>query len=188
MEFILIRHTRCEVPPGVCYGHLDLPLCSSAAADIALTLNATPVVDVVFTSPSERCLRLARQLAQRDRCHLVVLDGLRELNFGAWEGMCWDDIPRASSDYWALDPWNRAPPNGESESELCARVERAYRQMTSGGSQRIGIVAHGGPLRLLRCLILGKSMSERWEWAVALGESRIIPGCIANDRCNGPID
>jgi broad specificity phosphatase PhoE len=102
--------------------------------------------------------------------------------------MRWDDIARSSSDDWAMDPWNRAPPNGERESELCARVERAYREMASRGSQRIGVVAHGGPLRLLRCLILGKSMSERWEWAVALGESRIIHSRVGNDRCNGPID
>jgi alpha-ribazole phosphatase len=129
MEFALIRHTRCEVAAGTCYGHLDVPLASTAAADIELTLSRVPPVDLVFSSPSQRCHSLARAIATRDGCEMELREDLRELNFGRWEGVRWDDIPRALSDTWAADPWNNAPPNGESESQLWLRAARVTEEL-----------------------------------------------------------
>jgi alpha-ribazole phosphatase len=122
VELALIRHTRCDVPAGTCYGHLDVPLAHTASADIELTLSRVPPVDLVFSSPSRRCHSLAQALAARDQCEIRVRDELRELNFGTWEGRRWDDIRRSESDTWAADPWNIAPPNGESENQLWQRV------------------------------------------------------------------
>jgi len=174
MEFVLIRHTACDIEPGVCYGRLDVPLRSSAAEDIERTLRSVPGVSAIFASPSQRCDRLARRLAQRDACELTLLPELRELDFGAWEGLHWNDVPRELSDRWADDPWNRAPPDGETEAQLFERVERAYHRIASCGVARIAIVAHGGPLRLMRCLILGLPASERWSWSIATGEAHRI--------------
>jgi alpha-ribazole phosphatase len=169
MEFVLIRHTACEAP-GLCYGHLDVPLCASADGDIANTLSRVPNIDLVFSSASLRCRRLAEPLAARDGCELITIDDLRELHFGEWEGMQWAQIPRELSDYWAADPWNRAPPGGETEAVLFERVQRALRAARSRTANRIAIVAHGGPLRLLRCLILDQPIDDRWQWNIATGE------------------
>lgn len=170
MEFVLIRHTACEIAPGVCYGHLDVPLCASSDADAERTLRNVPGADLIFTSPSQRCLLLARRLAQRDGSRLAELDELRELNFGAWEGLHWARIPRALSDEWAENPWERAPPGGETEAALFERVARAHRVALDQNANRIAIVAHAGPLRLLRCLILGTPLADRWQWTIAPGE------------------
>jgi alpha-ribazole phosphatase len=98
MEFALIRHTRCDIPAGTCYGQLDVPLASTAATDIDQTLARVPRVDLVFSSPSQRCQALAQALAHRDACNVRTRPDLRELSFGAWEGLRWSDILRASSD------------------------------------------------------------------------------------------
>lgn len=199
MELALIRHTRCDVAAGTCYGHLDVPLASTAAADIALTLSRVPPVDLVFSSPSQRCHSLAQAIATRDGCELRVRDDLRELNFGSWEGVRWDDIPRALSDVWAADPWNIAPPNGESESQLWLRAARVAEELTQleepmrnaranraaaagrtadagrpGEPMRIAVVSHGGPLRHLRCLLTGLPPSDRWLWSSECGEVTLI--------------
>lgn len=174
MEFVLIRHTACDVAPGICYGRLDVSLCASADEDIALTLGNVPAVAAVFSSPSIRCAMLAERLARRERCELTMLDELRELDFGAWEGRPWDRIPRAESDHWAEDPWNRAPPNGETEAALFARVTSAYRTIARCTASRVAIVAHGGPLRLLRCAILARPLAERWDWSIARGEVELV--------------
>jgi alpha-ribazole phosphatase len=169
MEFVLIRHTRCAVQPDVCYGHLDVALHADAAGDIAQALALTPPVDEIFASPSQRCQLLALPLAARARCELNTLDDLRELSFGDWEGLSWPHIPREQSDWWAEDPWHRAPPGGETEQQLFERVNRAYCQIVSRDLRRVAVVAHAGPLRLLRCLILGRPLSERWDWRVPPG-------------------
>jgi alpha-ribazole phosphatase len=129
MEFALIRHTRCDIDPGVCYGHLDIPLASTAHADIEQTLARVPPVGAVYSSPSQRCHALAQALARRDGCDLRTRPDLRELNFGAWEGLPWNDVARTLSDEWAADPWNLAPPGGESERQLWERVSRVAKEL-----------------------------------------------------------
>jgi alpha-ribazole phosphatase len=180
MEFQLIRHTPCAVEPGVCYGHLDVPLASAAPEHMAATLRKTGPADIVFSSPAQRCLALATLLAQRDACALRVSSDLRELCFGEWEGRRWDDIPRATSEHWAEDTWQRAPPGGETEQALWLRLQRCHLEMLATHiheqAQRIAVVAHGGSLRLLRCLLLERPMSERWQWHIELGEVHTVPG------------
>lgn len=169
MEFVLIRHTACNVAAGVCYGRLDVPLSATANADITRTLDHVPSVDAIFSSPATRCVTLARRLAQREQREITLLDALRELDFGAWEGRRWDEIPRSDSDHWAEDPWLRAPPGGETEAALFARVSSAYRTIASCDASRVAVVAHGGPLRLLRCMILARPLEERWSWSMPQG-------------------
>jgi alpha-ribazole phosphatase len=171
MEFVLIRHTRCEGASGICYGQLDIPLALSAAADIANVLDRTPVVDLVVASPSQRCLQLATQVAARDRCGLRVQPELQELHFGDWEGKRWDDIPPSEIDAWAQDTWNCAAPGGETEQALWRRVTNALAQlMPLTHPRRIAIVSHGGPLRVLRCLLTQTDLSDRWTMGMDLGE------------------
>jgi alpha-ribazole phosphatase len=184
---VLIRHTRCAIERGVCYGQLDVPLAATHEQDITHTLQSTPSVDVVFSSPSQRCVLLAERLARRDRCELIVLDDLRELNFGAWEGLAWDLIPRAASDLWADDPWHRAPPLGESEHDLFVRVQRALRRVQACGRVRPALVAHAGPLRLARCLLTGATLDSRWKWMIEQGEVLAIeaPAQFSLDAAQG---
>lgn len=175
MELALIRHTRCEIAAGTCYGQLDIPLADTATADIALTLSRVPPVDLVFSSPSRRCHTLAQALAHRDACEIRLRDELRELSFGSWEGLRWDDIPRATSDAWSSDTWNLAPPGGESESALWQRVSRVAQELLKQReTKRIAIVSHGGPLRHLRCLLTGTPASERWSWGCNWGDVALI--------------
>jgi alpha-ribazole phosphatase len=175
VELALIRHTRCEIAAGTCYGQLDIPLADTATADIALTLSRVPPVDLVFSSPSRRCHTLAQRLALRDACEIRLRDELRELSFGSWEGLHWDGIPRAASDAWSSDTWNLAPPGGESESALWQRVSHVVEELLKlRETQRIAVVSHGGPLRHLRCLLTGTPASERWSWACNWGDVALI--------------
>ena len=171
MEFVLIRHTRCDIEAGTCYGRLDVPLADSAPEDIERTLAQTPPVDYVVCSPAQRCHRLALALGRRDGCEVRVEPALQELDFGAWEGLRWSEIPRTVSDEWAADPWHRAAPEGETECELWTRTARAAEEMLRmTTTRRIAVISHGGPLRILRCLLTQQPLSERWSWNIACGE------------------
>lgn len=186
MEFVLIRHTRCDIGAGTCYGRMDVPLVDGAPEDIERTLAQTPPVDSVVCSPAQRCHRLALALGGRDGCEVRVEPALQELDFGAWEGLRWNEIPRALSDEWAADPWRRAPPEGETERELWTRTARAAEEMLRmTTTSRIAVVSHGGPLRILRCLLTQQPLSERWSWNIACGEVVRIE-CLASLTFTAP--
>lgn len=170
MELVLIRHTAPAIETGVCYGRTDVPLAHSAQRDIQATLAGLPKVDRVYSSPAQRCVQLARALAERDDCQLILAPALQELDFGQWEQLPWTRIPREHSDPWAADPWHLAPPGGETERALWTRVASWYRTTLPAPVSRCAIVAHGGPLRVLRCLALGSSEQERWDWNLNWGE------------------
>jgi alpha-ribazole phosphatase len=80
---------------------------------------------------------------------------LLELDFGAWEGVAWDDVPREALDAWATDPIGFAPPEGESGAALLVRVASFARDLLGRGADAI-VVAHGGPLRLLPAFLRGE--------------------------------
>ena len=170
MELYLIRHTEPAETTGICYGRTDVPLAVTAEQDIARTIATLPTFDRIHSSPAQRCTRLAKALAQRDGCEPLIDAALSELDFGEWERLPWSAIPREHSDPWAADTWHRAPPGGETEQALWSRVSTWYVTAMARPTSRCAIVAHGGPLRVLRCLILGLPMEQRWEWSLGWGE------------------
>lgn len=174
MEIILIRHTPTAAKAGTCYGRLDVPLTRGFASDIAATLATITRVDLIFSSPLQRCALLADALAKRDACPLTLNAALQELNFGAWEGQRWSDVSRIESDPWADDPWNRAPPGGETEQALWQRVDEWRQQVLEKQSGRVAVVAHAGSLRALRCLLLGVAPPQRWSWRIECGAIQLL--------------
>lgn len=170
MELFLIRHTAPAATGGVCYGRTDVPLAHGAERDIQLAVASLPRFDRVHSSPAQRCVRLGAALAQRDDCSLLLAPALSELDFGEWEQLPWSQIPREHSDPWADDTWNRAPPGGETEQALWTRVATWYETAFSSPVARCAIVGHGGSLRVLRCLLLGLGLEDRWSWTLGWGE------------------
>ena len=148
MLALLIRHPAVLVPPGTCYGRLDVDLHPDAAADAArLAALAAGFAGRVWTSPARRCRRIAGAAAIADA-------RLCELDFGAWEGLAWDAVPRAALDHWAAAPHDIAPPGGERGAALLARVAAFHADIRAAGADCV-VVSHGGPLKLLAALLHG---------------------------------
>lgn len=163
MNAILIRHTRIVVPQGWCYGHADVLLADSFSEEAAEVLARLPwQPELVLTSPTTRCQRLAEHLAGAARVREDVR--LRELHMGDWEGRLWESFRGPESEAWALDPWNRRPPNGESASEFWARVGLVRAELAGAEKSRVAIVTHAGVIRAWR------GMAERLPFESALRE------------------
>jgi alpha-ribazole phosphatase len=84
-----------------------------------------PEVTRILTSPMKRAARLAEGLARARGLDLSTDARLAEMDFGAWEGRRWDDIPRAELDAWAADLLNARPHGGESVAMMAARAAEA---------------------------------------------------------------
>ncbi len=125
MEITLIRHPPALIPPGVCYGRLDVPLHPDAAGTLARIAAEVGAAAAIITSPARRCRAVAGMLPGTVREDARLL----ELDFGRWEGVAWDDVPRAELDTWARDPERFAPPGGESGGALLARVASFHAEL-----------------------------------------------------------
>ncbi|MGI4796387.1 MAG: histidine phosphatase family protein [Janthinobacterium lividum] len=153
MQLILVRHPAPDIAPGLCYGRLDVGLSPAGLATLATmrTTLAAAGISKVVTSPARRCLLLAQAITPAP----IIDPRLQELDFGAWEGVSWDAVPRAALDAWAADPLAFAPPGGETGASLIERVGRAVASLVAAGDDCI-VITHGGPLRLLPALLRGQ--------------------------------
>jgi alpha-ribazole phosphatase len=142
----LIRHPPLAVAPGICYGHRDLAIADPQSVG-AIVAEVCTMKGTVWTSPLRRCRVVADAIGPNR-----VDPRLVEMDFGDWDGLAWNAIPRAELDAWAADPWRFAPPGGETGASLVARVT-AFRDALPAGDHVV--VSHGGPLKVLAALLRG---------------------------------
>lgn len=147
---------------GRCYGRLDLPLAEPATAIAALVEALAPVrpapmrATTIHTSSLVRCSVVAEALALAWGLPAPIPDPrLLELDFGAWEGLAWDDIAREVLDRWAADLAGFAAPGGESGTDLITRVTAFWHGLKGVAGAHV-IITHGGPLKVLLALAEGR--------------------------------
>jgi alpha-ribazole phosphatase len=165
----LVRHTAPDIAPGICYGRLDLPLAASWPADLEQCLRWIPVATHILTSPARRCRALAEAVAARDGIDVVEDQRLWELDFGQWEGVRWDDIPRIDIDHWNSEIVERAAGGGESFRSLWGRVAALEQELRDSRTGTTVVVGHHGSLRCLHALLLGRSPQEMWQLRIPFG-------------------
>ncbi len=176
MQVTFLRHTRVAVPSGLCYGSSDVPLHADYAYDLARVREALAHKQwgTVYSSPAQRCHRLALDLAQSS--HVRLDERLRELHFGDWEGRLWQDIKPEESLYWTEDFVNEAPPGGESYQELWDRCQQFFEElMNDRPPHPILIVTHSGIIRAFRCRAEGRSLREAFDFPLDYGAHWDLP-------------
>ena len=94
-------------------------------------------------------------------------DAFRELNFGAWEGLTYDEIVSRWPDAMAnflLHPDKLIIPQGETFAEVQERATRRLTELISiHEGDTIAIVAHGGILRTIVCYALHIPLAYLWS-------------------------
>jgi alpha-ribazole phosphatase len=121
------RHPRALGAAGRCIGRTDLPVDPRRAKRLAHRIRAASrrhgLPRTVLTSPLQRCRDVGRWLRSWGWQHRVE-PLLAEMDFGAWDGRSWADIPHAEVDAWCQDFLRHAPGGGESLHSFFARVQR----------------------------------------------------------------
>ena len=114
--------------------------------------------EVMYASPMKRVQQTLAPLAHWTGLKPIVLPGLREVDFGAWTGLSWDEVYerfQVSAFDWLNQLELGAIAEAESTGEFRRRVDEALRQMVSHSpNKEIAVVAHGGTIRMLLALIL----------------------------------
>ncbi len=165
MEIYLIRHTKTDTQKGLCYGQTDVELTESFLDDAQRILKKLPSSDLIFSSPLSRCTRLAKLMGDN-----VILDSrLLEVNFGDWENMPFSEIESDALTHWTENFVTLAPPNGESFSDLCRRVENFWQDLIQLENERVFIVTHAGIIRALLAVILKLPPANAFQFRVDCG-------------------
>ena len=148
----LLRHGETEQGGGF-RGRIDDALTSAGWAQMRQALEGRSGWSALVSSPLKRCRLFAEELAATHGLPLHGVAGLRELDFGDWEGLSAAQLMESSSAELGLfwdDPYAFTPPGGEPLAAFEARVLDALTRLVSehAGGHLLAIT-HGGVIRLL---------------------------------------
>jgi broad specificity phosphatase PhoE len=160
----LIRHGEVAGNSGevrTFAGARDLELTPrgiSQAQSVAARLQGEKI-DAVYASTLQRAWRTADGIAAGHDLQTTRDGGFNEVNYGDWEGLSEAQILENHADLWekrVADPWNIAPPGGESYQMLWNRLEVAWNHvLKTHQGQTVAVVGHNGSIRVLLCQLLG---------------------------------
>lgn len=161
----LIRHGETELMNGsrVCLGgKLDLPLSRQGriqAAMLARCFEGIPL-KAVYCSGLSRSIQTAETVGA-GRCPVLVLEGIRELDAGAWEGRDFSCLKKEEPELFEARGRDHAliPPGGEFYSHGAARLAKALAGLPVEEGD-IAVVTHAGLNRAFLSLFLGQSYSK----------------------------
>lgn len=159
---LLVRHGgTTSSDAGLFAGSSDVELSDvgrSQAAQLADRLGAERI-DAAYCSDLKRTTATAAAICAPHRLAPVPTPALREVDHGHWEGLSREQVQREyAAEYraWSDDPFNYAPPGGQSGSAVLARALPALHNMVAEHQgQSVLVVSHTATNRLLLCALLG---------------------------------
>ena len=186
----LIRHGLTEANLSGRYaGATDIPVCLEGEARLKnLKENYEyPNVAVCYSSPLSRCVQTCNIIYPEIKP--VILENLRECNFGDWEGKTTEEL--ANEDgyaEWVGSGRSVEPPNGESGLDFCKRISVAFeniiKELVTNGTSSAAIFTHGGVImQILSAYGLPKAGFYDWIVDNGCGYSiRVTPSLWMRDK------
>ncbi|MFJ3878090.1 bifunctional RNase H/acid phosphatase [Streptomyces sp. NPDC090077] len=163
--FVLLRHGETALTPQKRFsgsGGTDPELSPAGrrqAAAVAEALAARGTVQAVVSSPLRRCRETAQAVADRLGLPVAVEEGLRETDFGAWEGLTFAEVRERFPDdlqAWLDSPRAAPTGGGESFTAVTRRVSAARdRLLAAHAGRTVLLVTHVTPVKTLVRLALG---------------------------------
>ena len=146
---LLVRHGETDWnAEGRLQGHTDTPLNDYGRRQAAALADdlARDGIDVVYSSDLARARETAEIVAARLGLAVLLDPGLREKNWGSWEGLT--PMERDAVDYV-----------GESTEEHRERTLRALRAIAERNpGRRVLVVTHGGSMRRVQAAVTGMAL------------------------------
>lgn len=185
----LLRHGETERGGGF-RGSLDDLLTPEGWRQMRLATEQPEPWDAIISSPLRRCADFAFELSQRCHAPLVLLEDVRELHFGHWEGRHASELMTDHADdlgrFWS-DPYGFTPPGGEQlevfEQRVLGAVDELYRRRAG---EHLLLVTHGGVMRLLLARARGLAREALLQVEVAHGQRlriRVDEGRLSECHC-----
>ncbi|WP_157271418.1 histidine phosphatase family protein [Azohydromonas aeria] len=119
------RHPRAQGAAGRCIGRTDLRVDARKAKRLAHRIRQAArrhgLPHEIVTSPLRRCADVGRWLRRWGWRHRTDA-ALMEMDFGAWDGLRWEQVGHAAVEAWCADFADARPGGGESLRGMLARA------------------------------------------------------------------
>jgi alpha-ribazole phosphatase len=162
-----IRHAETELAGRFC-GHSD-PELSARGRDqlspLAQSLSAE-TIDSVYSSDLRRSISTAEAIVACRALPLALRPALREIDFGQWEGLSWNEIELLDPEYarkWMAEYPQLPAPAGETFQAFETRVLEEVNLLLARHTGSIAVVTHAGVLRVVLRHLCGCSEPEAWQ-------------------------
>jgi alpha-ribazole phosphatase len=168
-KVIFIRHGQTSWNKEKKYqGHSDISLNETGfrQAELVGKRLAKEKVNAIYSSDLLRACQTAELIAQYHALPVIRKQDLREINFGEWEGLTYQEIMNSWPEILTTmysQPSKTCPPQGENFDRVRQRVSRALQQcIVKHQNETIVIVSHGGTMRVILCAALGIDLDKMW--------------------------
>ena len=173
IKLLLARHGHVEgIKPARFRGRAELTLTPTGLGQAALlakriALQWKPAA--IYTSGLQRCVVTGAKIGEAVGVKPVVLDGLMDLDYGAWQMRTHDEVKAEAPEAFRM--WHAAPhlvrfPGGESLQDLVARTSDALRTMLARhAGQTVVMVGHDSVNRALLLQLLDQPLVAYWKLA-----------------------
>ncbi len=169
-KLILVRHGQTEWnSSGKYQGQSDVPLSERGLAQAELLREHFPVdaVDAIYSSDLCRARVTAETIAARFGLTVQLEPAFRELSFGDWEGLTYEQIvsgwPEGMANF-LQHPDIMQIPHGETFAAVQQRAtQRLQELLTAHAGDTFVVVCHGAVLRTILCHLLGIPLANVWR-------------------------
>jgi broad specificity phosphatase PhoE len=175
---ILVRHAETVLAGRFC-GMSDPELSATGIAQLSEIVQRIELseIDRILSSDLLRARQTAEAIAQAIGVPVELRPGLREINFGLWEGLHWDEIeaqfPREART-WRQEFPGPSAPEGEPFADFLQRLDDEFLSILAGNEdERVVIVSHMGVIRFALTRIFGYSWNETSHQEIPYGA--VIP-------------
>jgi ribonuclease H / adenosylcobalamin/alpha-ribazole phosphatase len=182
--FVLLRHGETVLTPDKRFsgsGGTDPELSAigrGQAAAAAVSMAARGTVQEIVSSPLRRCRETAGAVASRLGLDVVIEEGLRETDFGAWEGMSFAEVQERYPDdlsAWLASPTVAPTGGGESFRTVGRRVEEARDKLLDRYPGRtVLVVTHVTPVKELVRLALGAPQESLFRMELSAASVSVV--------------
>jgi alpha-ribazole phosphatase len=178
-SIVLIRHPETDLAGKFC-GHSD-PALNSAGEHRLRTLvkDVEPLgINRIYSSDLRRASRTAIAIGQRIAVPVEFRPSLREINFGAWDGLSWDEIERQYPDQahaWMQDFSTHSAPGGEPYPDFVARVDAEFALLAQENKDTTyAVVTHRGVMQCALTRWFGFAEADAWAQTAAFGAIIVV--------------
>jgi len=158
----IVRHGTTDWnESGRIQGHMDIPLneMGRAQARLASRRLAPLGARALYSSDLLRAYETAQIIGQGIGLGVVQKPGLREMNFGVWQGLSSPQIRERDPEVYAArraNPYDVAPAGAETWRQFYDRAVQAMQEILAmTEAQRLIVVTHGGVCTVLGLRALG---------------------------------
>lgn len=197
-RFILVRHGQTEWNRFERFrGRVDIDLDETGLrqAEAVAGQVAQWEVKAIYSSPLKRAMTTAQIIAKRLGLEVQPLEGINDMDFGRWQGLCIAEVREQYPelfDLWRFSPERLKIPEGETLDEVRSRVVACVDEVAAKhDGETVAVVSHRVVCKVLLCHLLGLDNSHFWQIgqdATAINLFEVWDGRVTlrliNDTCH----